>query len=123
MSEMEDEEQFIQQLLAGPNSAEAYSWLDECSDESLRTVGELESNEQSLDLIQEIYTAGAVKVIAVEIDKYPDGAENTGKLVILLPAETEARKRVLEWCSKISEEQGFAAHEDVGQKHVFVMLD
>ena len=118
-----EHERFIQRLLENPNKAEAYSWLDECSDESFRNVGELESNEKSLDLIQEIYRAGAVEVIAVEIDKYPDGGENTGKLVIVMPEEPEKRKKVLEWCSKISEEQGFAAHEDYGQSHEFVMLD
>lgn len=119
---LEEHERFIQQLFEDPNKAEAYSWLDECSDESFRNVGELESNEKSLDLIQEIYRA-AVEVIAVEIDKYPDGAENTGKLIIGMPEEPEKRRQVLEWCSKISEEQAFAAHEDFGQRYAFVMLD
>ena len=120
---LEKHERFVQERLANPNKAEAYSWLDECSDESFRNVGELESNEKSLDLINEIYRAGAVEVIAVEIDKYPDGGENTGKLVIVMPEEPEKRRKVLEWCSRISEEQGFAAREDFGQRHEFVMLD
>jgi hypothetical protein len=120
---LEEHDEFIRKLLDNPDKAEAYSWLDECSDDSFRNVGELESNEKSLDLIREIYDAGAVEVIAVEIDKYPDGGENTGKLVIALPEEPEERKRVLEWCSKVSEAQGFAPHEDFGQTHEFVMLD
>jgi len=120
---LEEHEKFIQELLSNPNKSEAYSWLDECSDDSFSNVGELESTEKSLDLIQEIYGAGAVEVIAVEIDKYPDGDENTGKLVIVMPEEPEKRKKVLEWCSRISGEQGFAAHEDYGQRHEFVMLD
>ncbi len=120
---LEEHERFVQELLANPNKAEAHSWLDESSDESFRNIGVLESNEKSLDLIQEIYRAGAVEVIAVEIDKYPDGGENTGKLVIVMPEGPEERRRVLEWCSKISEEQGFATHEDFGQRHEFIMLD
>ena len=120
---LEEHERFIQELLVNPNRAEAFSWLDEGSDESFRNVGELETNEQSLDLIQEIYKAGAVEVVAVGIDKYPDGGENTGKLVIVMPEEPEKRRTVLEWCSKISEAQGFATHEDFGQRHAFVMLD
>lgn len=102
---------------------EAYSWFNEGTADSFRSVGELGSNEESLDLIREIYDAGAVEVIAVEIDKYPDGGENTGKLLITLPEEPDQRKRVLEWCSKVSEAQGYAPHEDFGQKHAFVMLD
>lgn len=120
---LEEHERFIQRLLESPNKAEAYSWLDECGDESFRNVGELESNEKSLDLIHEIYRAGAVEVIAVEIDKYPDGGENTGRLVIVMPEEPEKRRAVLEWCSKISEGWGFAAREDHGQRHELVMLD
>ena len=120
---LEERERFIREMLEKPNKAEAFSWLDECTDDSFRTVGESETNEQSIDLIHEIYKAGAVEVTAVEIDKYPDGDENTGKLVITLPDEPEKRRRVLEWCSRISQVQGFAAHEDYGQRHVFVMLD
>ena len=120
---LEEHERFVHELLANPNRAEAHSWLEECSDESFRNVGELESNEKSLDLIQEIYRAGALEVIAVEIDKYPDGGENTGKLVIVMPKEPNKRRKVLGWCSKISEDHGFAAHEDFGQQHEFVMLD
>ena len=84
---LEGHKRFIQKLLADPNKAEAFSWLDECEGDSFRTVGAWESNEQSLDLIREIYKAGAVEVIAVEIDKYPGGGENTGRLVIVMPCD------------------------------------
>ena len=120
---LEEHEKFIEKLLGKPNKAEALSWLSEASHESFRSVGELESNEVSLNLIQEIYKAGAVEVIAVEIDKYPDGGENTGKLVIEMPQQAEARKRVLEWCNKVGEDQGFDPSEDYGQRFEFVMLD
>lgn len=74
----------------------AYSWLDEGNDDSFRNVDEPESNEKSLDLIREIYDAGAVEVIAVDIDKDADGEENTGKLLIVLPEQPAQRKSVLE---------------------------
>lgn len=117
------QEEFIKELLDNPNKAEAFSWLDESTDESYRTVGVLETNEQSIDLIDEAYKAGAVEVIAVEIETYPDGGQNTGRLVITLPEDVEARKRVFQWCEVQAQKLGFTAGEDVGQKHLFVMLD
>jgi len=115
--------ELIRELLNKPNTAEAFSWLDEATDESDRTLGELESNERSIDLISEAYKCGAVKVYAVEIDTYPDGHQNTGKLVVELPADSSARAGVFEWCGKQAIASGYDPEVDVGQSHLFVMLD
>ncbi|MDQ3816442.1 MAG: hypothetical protein M3362_01975 [Acidobacteriota bacterium] len=120
---LEKHNQFIRKLLDKPNKAEALSWLEESTDESFRTVGELDSNERSYDLIDEVYKAGAVEVWAVEIDTYPDGHQNTGKLVVLLPSEPKARRRVFGWCGSRAKALGFDPDEDVGQDHLFVMLN
>lgn len=118
-----EDEKLIEELLAKPNKAEALSWLDESTDESYRTVGELETNEQSIDLIDQAYKAGAVEVIAVDIDEYPDGRQNTGRLVVVLPDVHELRKQVFAWCENQANRLALTAGEDVGQRHVFVMLD
>jgi hypothetical protein len=89
-----DYERFIAKLLKGRNKAEALAWLSAGSDESFRNLGELESNEESVSLVREVYELGAVEVLAVEIDSYGDGAENTGNLVIGLPDDAAARRRV-----------------------------
>ena len=115
--------EFIQQFLDKSNKAEAFSWLDEATDESFRSVGDIGYNEKSLDLIKEIYDAGAVEVIAVEIDSYQDGRQNTGELIVVLPDNVDARKRVFAWCRRQAESLGFDGDEDIGQKHLFVMLD
>ncbi len=120
---MEEREKFIQDLLSKPNKMEALSWLDESTDESYRTVGELQSNELSIDLIHEAYKAGAGEVIAVEIDTYPDGSQNTGQLVIVLPDAPEARSRIFNWCEQQANRLALTAGEDIGQRHLFVMLD
>jgi hypothetical protein len=114
---------FIQDLLDKPNKAEALSWLEESTEESFRTVGELGSNEKSFDLIHAAYKAGALEVVAVEIDTYPNGHQNTGKLIVFLPDELEARKRVFEWCGDRAEAVGYDPEVDIGQQHLFVMLD
>ena len=121
---VDENESFIKARLANPNKAEARSWLEDIhSDEYFVNLGELESSEKSLDLVNSFYDAGAVEVIAVEIDKYEDEGENAGKLVIVLPEDKEQRAKVLDLCSNIVEEQGFDRLEDFGQKRVFLMLD
>ena len=120
---MDERENFIRDLLGRPNKAEAFRWLDDCTEESYRTVGELETNEQSIDLVCEIYKSGASEVIAVDIDTYPDGGQNTGRLVIKLPDDAEKRRSVFAWCERWSNRQGLTVGEDAGQEYLYVMLD
>jgi hypothetical protein len=115
---------FCESLISAPNAKEAREWLQ--SGRRCRfTLGELDSTEESLALVEKAYVAGAVQVTAVEIDDYPDmgGCQNTGKLVITLPDAPSKRAKVLAWASKIVEDQGFDALTDTGERYVFVMLD
>jgi len=118
-----DHERFIAKLLKGRNKAEALSWLSAGSSESFRNLGELRSNEESVALVRDAYESGAAEVLAVEIDSYADGTQNTGKLVIVVPDDVAARRQVFEWCARQAVELGFEGDEDFGQRHLFVMLD
>lgn len=113
----------IKELLAQPNHSEARAWLNKHSDKYFINLGELPTNQDSLELVEKFYVNGALEVIAVEIDKYPEEGENTGRLIIVLPHNKEKRDKILELCSAISEEQGFDRLIDTGQTHVFLMLD
>ena len=118
-----DNEKFIDARLADPNKAEVRAWLGGHSDEYFINLGELESNEASLQLVNRLYEAGAIEILAVEINKYEGEGENTGKLVVVLPEGGEQRSKVLDLCSDIAQEQGFDPLEDFGQRRVFIMLD
>jgi hypothetical protein len=117
-----ENEELIAARLANPNKAEARAWLDKHTDKCRATLGEL-LNDESLELVNNLYNVGAVEVIAVEIDEYESEGENTGKLVIVLPGDKENRAKVLNICSGIAEELGFDPLTDYGQKRVFLMLD
>ena len=99
------------------------AWLGGHRDDYFINLGELESNEASLQLVNRFYEAGAIEVVAVEIDKYEGEGENTGKLVVVLPEGAEQRSKVLDLCSDIAQQQGFDPLEDFGQRRVFIMLD
>src|SRR5688500_2299129 len=104
--------QLVKQFLAS-NKAEALEWLRGGSDESFRNLGEMEADE-SIQFVQRLYDLGAEKVLAVEIDEYPEGA-NTGHLLVQLPADDSARGRVFAFEREHAESHGFDGMPDEGQ--------
>ncbi|MBE7500045.1 MAG: hypothetical protein HS113_06980 [Verrucomicrobiales bacterium] len=112
----------IEELLSADSSKEALAWLQSGKLDS-RMLGELPTTAASIEIVQELYALGAARVTAVNIATYDTGEENTGKLIVSLPKESSARARVFEWCAEQAEQLGFEPERDVGQEHVFVMLD
>ena len=89
-----EHEQLILRLLADPTKREAMEWLRGGGAAGSRTVGACETNQDSIEFVQEIYDLGAEEVFAVNIHPRPKGAgERTGKLVVTLPQEPEAAAR------------------------------
>jgi hypothetical protein len=119
-------DELLSRFLSNPSQAEALAWL-KTDDGIFRNVGELDfqggSNEESVALVQEIYKAGAKKVLAVEIDDYGKDGQNTGTLVVELPENPFLRKRVLDWDTDWQKSKGFSGESDCGQKYIFVKLD
>ena len=116
-------EKVMKRLLDNPAKAEARSWLQASSSKSLHTLGEMENTEDSVALVNEIYETGATEVLAVEIGSSPDGVQNTGKLLVRLPDEPKARRKVLAWCNEQNGHEGFDPDHDFGQEQVLVGLD
>lgn len=114
-------EEFCQKQLAAGNPREVIEWLSG-EPKGQNALGELTTNKESLKLARKLYSIGSVKVFAIEIGKNEQG-ENSGKLVIVLPADSEPRKRIFRWSNKQAREQGFDPDVDIGQEHLFVMLD
>ena len=112
----------IEEFLDLPNSLEARAWLQGGTSQ-LRTLGELPSNQASIDLVDGVYELGAKKVTAIGIVCYEPGDENTGKIVVTLPDDKIARERLFNWCAEQARAQGFDPEEEVGQEHLFVSLD
>src|ERR1700733_2499704 len=112
-------------LLRHPTATEACRWLT-TDDGVRRTLGELNTPESSLKLVERFYRAGAVSVVATEIDRYvretlheDDVSENTGHLVIELPHDPGKRRRVLAIQGAIARRLGFDATPDEGQQYVY----
>jgi hypothetical protein len=112
----------IDELLESPRSKEALAWLRNGVPDR-RMLGELSTTEESISLVEELYSLGAVCVTAVEIDVYDSGEENTGKLVVTLPTDQAVRERIFAWNADHAREKGFDPDEDVGQNHILLLLD
>lgn len=104
-------------LLNGP---EARSWLSD--GDSNRSLGESRDQESSLDIVNELYLAGATNVLVADITKYDENSENASILVVHLPKNTKLRSQVLATAHEVGE-AGFDAETDVGQAYIVVKLD
>ncbi|MCS6897214.1 MAG: hypothetical protein NZM29_04510 [Nitrospira sp.] len=112
----------IEDLLRSERSQEARTWL-EGGPPGSRTLGEAGDPEESRELVEELYRLGAERVTAVDIMQYESGEENTGTLVITLPDDPVRRAALFARCGELAREQGFDPEDDLGQKHLLVMLD
>lgn len=117
-----NDDKFYENLFSEKEVVEALSWLTE-SDVPERSLGECQSKEDSIELVNKLYKLGAVKVWIFDVDGKPDEEQNSGRLIIELPKNPKKRQRVLEKCGEIGEELGFEPEPDTGQKYTLVILD
>jgi hypothetical protein len=110
----------FEKFLAG-DKAEALEWLRATPANSLRTLGEMAIDE-SIAFVTRLYDLGAEQVLAVEIDEYPEGA-NTGHLLVKLPSDGVARRRLFDFERADAESHGFEGTPDRGQEYVYLKLD
>ena len=118
-----------QALLAHPTATEARAWFA-TADGVLRTLGESDSQDRSRQFVEDLYASGAVRVVATEIVRYTRESlvdvthhENTGHLVVELPADPAQRKRLFRIQGKAARGLGFDPTKDSGQRYLFFMLD
>jgi hypothetical protein len=112
--EREKHDEFIAKFQGKPNQAEVRQWL---ADDENRNLGEM-MPDQSREVIEEGYQAGAVKIMAVEILE-----NSTNCLIVELPPKSAKRKRVFEWNNELAQNSGFDPDDDWGQNELFVFFD
>lgn len=108
---------FCESMLAKGTTANADSWLGH----DRHTLGEY-THAKSRSLVEKLKRAGAKQIHACDIDCYDDD-ENTGHLVVELPADPAARKSVFREIERLAAAQGYQADFDNGQRYAYVKLD
>jgi len=111
---------YVQNVLQkDPRKQEALAWL-KLSDGKERTIGDGNQDATaSLHLVQDLYQHGAVEVTAIDID-VDTHMETTSTLIVKLPDEAAARKRVLQSEAKVARLGGFDPVPDEGQRYVML---
>ncbi len=109
---------FCVELMEKGRTEDAESWVQT----KMHTLGEREWSE-SKRLVKRLSNLGCVRIHACEIDTYEDGMENTGHLVVELPTDIAARKKILKAIDRLAEEQGYSGDLDNGQKFAYIKLD
>ncbi len=108
----------VRQFLSGPH-AEAIGWLRSGLGNT-RTLGEHTSTEQSAALVERLYTFGAEKVIAVDLQEGVDGSGTTRYLLVELPEEHRWRDLLFAFEREQAEARGFDGTPDEGQIYLFL---
>lgn len=105
------------QLLAEPNHAEALEWLK--AENKRRAVFKW-GKKQAIDLVENLYRRGAVKVYVADISSDQVFGELTAQMVVVLPEDAAARKKLFEWYNSSF---GDDVQKDQGQKYLLLTLD
>jgi hypothetical protein len=75
---------FVQGLLAKPNRSEARAWL-KADRKTARSLGRFKSEQAALKTVEELYQAGALRVIVPGIYRNKRGDQFTDYLLVQLP--------------------------------------
>jgi len=124
-------EQVYTKLIQSPNAAEALAWLREAKDPEEHVVSGGGGSEtawladEATDIVQELYTFGAICVTAVKIGGFLESAahQDTSTLIVELPQDTAKRTQLFAWGAGFARGTGWAPVADKGQKHLLVWRD
>ncbi|HQR07894.1 MAG TPA: hypothetical protein PLN21_13785 [Gemmatales bacterium] len=108
----------------GDKADEARAWLDP---KNKSNVLWKTSRAQTTKWVEELYAAGATKVLAIYSPKDKEVPINMcAQLLIVLPTDAEARKKVLKAYNRIDKELWGDDHtkeKDDGQKYIELNMD
>lgn len=121
-SSRDGDDDLINNILTSKDLHEALDWLTETNVPE-RSLGECKYNEESIAIIQSLYSVGAVKIWVFDIDGNPDEEQNSGRLIVELPDNPEKRAELLLKCVEIGDNKCFDPEPDTGQRYTLVMLD
>jgi hypothetical protein len=80
------------------------------------------SVDEMRTMADELYAAGAITVYVTDIEEF-QGREIAAILVVQLPADEPARKRVFEWENAFAKATETEGARDVGQRYLRIILD
>ncbi len=114
---------FVAGLLKKRNQAEALEWLN-AAGKRARTLGRFKNVGIASKFVEELYQAGAIKVIAPDIYEGKRGEQFSDSLLVKLPKSASERKAIRAICQQIrkNDHGAFQPDEDLGESHLYILL-
>jgi len=114
---------FVRGLLSKQNQSEARFWL-QAGGKTKRYAGRFKRESDALKFVEELYSAGAVKVIVTEIYHNKKGDQFTDNLLVQLPKAAAARKSVRQVCQLLRKRKlgAVAPDEDLGEAYLLLSM-
>jgi hypothetical protein len=114
---------FVSSLLAKRNRSEARTWLN-ASDKTTRSLGHFKRTSEAAKFVEELYQAGAVKVIVPDIYEGKRGDQFADALLVQLPETANSKKAVRTACQKLRSRKLGAVEpdKDIGETHLFLSM-
>jgi hypothetical protein len=112
---------FVRGLLSKRNQSEARSWL-KAGGKTRRLAGRFKRESDALKFVEELYSAGAVKVIVTEIYHNKNGDQFADNLLVQLPKATAARRAVRKVSQQLQRRRLGAVEPDQDLGEVYLLL-
>jgi len=114
---------FVQGLLSKPNRSEARAWL-QAGGKTKRLPGHFKRGSEAMKFVEQLYQAGAVKVIVPDIYQSRKGDQFADNLLVQLPKAAAARKSVRQVCQLLRKRKlgAVAPDEDLGEAYLLLSM-
>ncbi len=114
---------FVQGLLSKPNRNEARAWL-QAAGKTKRLPGHFKRGGEALKFVEELYQAGAVKVIVPDIYQSRKGDQFADNLLVQLPKAAAARKAIRQVSQLLRKRKlgAVAPDEDLGEAYLLLSM-
>jgi len=114
---------FVAALLKKENRSEARAWL-KAGDKTARSLGYFKHATDVAKFVEELYQAGAGKVIVPDIYRNKRGGQFADALLVQLPKAAKLRKFVRAACGKLRSKKLGAVEpdKDIGETHLYLSM-
>jgi hypothetical protein len=109
---------------------EALAWLQAGGPDKLRTItggegsdSKLYEKKHAVAFVEGLYELGAVRVTAVNIDRLCQEHEDTDRLLVELPTDTEARAKIYAFQNEFAAGRGWDPSPDDGGLYLIFWWD
>jgi hypothetical protein len=118
-------EVFVRSLLEKPKGREARKWLaNKTGDQTERSLGRFERENDAANFVQTLYQAGAVEVIVPDVYRNKARDQFADCLLVRLPKNVAKRKAIRKVCGQLRKRRLGAVQpdKDIGEGHLYLSL-